>query len=361
VPVKKDLYEILGVARQAKTAEIRRAYQKLARRLHPDVNPGDREAHRRYREIQEAYRVLSRRQSRDLYDHKGETDPAHGKGGRTGAGKGHPLDSKGWEGIVRDVFHNDAEGEGESGSSRGEDIQHVLEVSFEESLKGAKKVVSFQREMICPSCRGRRFAAGAEIHDCHECAGEGLVLTRKGPYSVRQICRRCVGTGEASEQPCGACSGRGRTLVTEKKKVSVQAGSDSGTRVVFPEAGHSGRRGGADGNLVVTVRVRPDPAIERRGYNLYCSLPLTVTEAALGATILVPTPGEKVSLQIPAGTQGGQQFRLAGRGVALPGGNKKGDFYVTVRVVVPQATDPRARSLFLELEKLFPENPRVKA
>ena len=253
--VKKDLYEILGVSRQGKTVEIRRAYLKLARRLHPDVNPGDREAHLRYREIQEAYRVLSRRQSRDPYDRKGETEPPSGKGGRRGAGKRHSLDSKGWEGIVRDVFHNDAEGESESGSSRGEDIHHVLEVSFEESLKGAKRDVSFQRDVVCPSCRGRRFAPGAEIHDCPECAGDGLVLTRKGPYSVRQICRRCVGTGEASDQPCRACSGRG---------------------------------------------------------------------------------------------------------VALPGGSKKGDFYVTVKVVVPQATDPRARSLFLELAKLFPGNPRVK-
>jgi molecular chaperone DnaJ len=359
--VKKDLYEILGVSRQGKTVEIRRAYLKLARRLHPDVNPGDREAHRRYREIYEAFRVLSRRQSRDLYDRKGETGPTPGKGSRTRAGKGRSLESKGWEGIVRDVFHNDAEGENEGGSSRGEDVHHVLEVSFQESLKGAKRDVSFQREIVCPSCRGRRFAVGAEIYDCPECTGEGLVLTRKGPYSVTQICRRCVGTGEASDQLCRACSGRGRTLVTEKKRVSVLAGSDSGTKIVFPEAGHSGKRGGVAGALVVTVRVRTDPAIERRGHNLYCSLPLTVTEAALGATILIPTPGEKVSLKIPAGTQGGEQFRLAGRGVVRPGGSQKGDFYVTVRVVVPQATDPRARRLFLELEKLFPGNPRVKA
>lgn len=359
--VKKDLYKILGVSRQGKTVEIRRAYLKLARRLHPDVNPGDREAHRRYREIQEAFRVLSLRQSRDLYDRKGETGPTPGKGSRTRAGKRRSLESKGWEGIVRDIFHNDPEGDNESGSSRGEDVHYVLEVSFQESLEGAKRDVSFQREIVCPSCRGRRFAVGAEIHDCPECAGEGLVLTRKGPYSVRQICRRCVGTGEASDQPCRDCSGRGRTLVTEKKKVLAEAGSDSGTQIVFPEAGHSGKRGGIDGDLVVTVRVRPDPAIERRGDNLYCSLPLTVTEAALGATIVVSTPPAKVSLKIPAGTQGGEQFRLAGRGVARPGGNKKGDFYVTVRVVVPQATDPRARRLFLELEKLFPDNPRVKA
>jgi molecular chaperone DnaJ len=359
--VKKDLYEILGVSRKVKAAEIRRAYLKLARRLHPDVNPGDREAHQRYREIREAYRVLSRRQSRDLYDRKGETGPASDKRSRKPEGKMHLLDSKGWEGIVRDVFHNDVEGGNETGSSRGEDVHHVLEVSFQDSLKGAKRDISCQREIVCRSCRGRRFAVGAEIHDCPECAGEGLVLTRKGPYTVRQICRRCSGTGEASDQPCRVCAGRGRTLVTEKKRVRVQAGSDSGTRIVFPEAGHSGKRGGAAGDLVVTLRVQPDPAIERRGHNLYCDLPLTVTEAALGATILVRTPEGKVSLKVPAGTQGGEQFRLAGKGVARPGGNKKGDFYVTVRVVVPQATDPRARRLFLELEKLFPENPRVKA
>ncbi len=359
--MKKDLYEILGVSRQGKTVEIRRAYLKLARRLHPDVNPGDREAHLRYREIREAFRVLSRRQSRDLYDRKGETGPPPDKGGRTRAGKRRPHDSKGWEGLVRDVFHDDVEEGNEIGSSRGEDVHHVLEVSFQDSLGGARKEISCQREIVCRSCRGRRFAAGAKIHDCHDCAGDGLVLTRKGPYSVRQICRRCAGTGEASDQPCRTCAGRGRTLVTEKKKVSVPAGSDSGTRIVFPGVGHSGKRGGAAGDLVVTVRVRPDPAIERRGFNLYCSLPMTVTEAALGATILIPTPAEKVSLKIPAGTQGGEQFRLAGRGVAPPGGDKKGDFYVTVRVVVPQATDPRARRLFLELAKLFPENPRVKA
>jgi molecular chaperone DnaJ len=356
----KSYYQILGVTAKATDREIRRSYLRQARREHPDLNPGDSAAPARFREIKEAYRVLSRQASRAIYDREGKVPPPAEEEGRVPGHGRKNGESRGWENILRDIFQETPEIEPEAVSARGEDIHQVLEVSFEESLRGVRRECRVLKEGPCPECGGNRFAPGAKVETCPECVGSGLVEVRKGPWTAKKICPRCGGVGEVSDRPCPGCSGRGRRPVTETVAVDVAAGSDSGTRIVVSGAGQPGKRGGEAGDLVVTIKVRPHPVLERRGYNLHCSVPITVSEAALGATILVPTAEKKASIKIPMGTQSGQQFRLRGKGIAIPGRRGSGDLYITTVVVVPPATDPRARRLFRELEKIYPENPRVK-
>jgi molecular chaperone DnaJ len=356
--VKRDFYRILGVSRKVGDREVRRAYLKLARKYHPDVNPGDRSVAILFREIQEAYHVLVNPAARKLYDRKGEVPPAGG-GRKERSRQAASADVRGWDRIVRDVFHGEEPDTAEAGATRGESLHQVLEVSFAESLKGAKKQIVYQREVVCAGCGGNRFAPGSRRSECGDCGGSGLVRIRRGPYLVNKICPRCFGGGEVSPLLCADCAGKGRRLVTERKTVQVPVGSDSGTIIEVAGGGQPGKRGGANGSLLVTLRVQAHPAIERRGYNLYSTVPIALSEAALGGTILVATAERKVSLKIPPGTQGGQQFRLRGRGVPLPAGSKRGDFYVVVRVEIPAATEREARGLFHQLEKMFPGNPRV--
>lgn len=358
--MKRDFYKILGVSRKVSERDVRRAYLKLARRYHPDVNPGDSKVVIRFREIQEAYRVLINPSARRLYDRKGEVLPEAERGGAAGDRKASSADSRGWENIIKDVFHGEEPESAETGSVRGEDLHQVLELSFAESLAGAGKKMVYQREKTCSVCNGGRFAPGAEVVDCPDCGGSGLVRVRRGPYLVRRICPRCFGAGEVGTDLCRECGGKGQRLVTETQMVRIPVGSDSGTVIRVEGGGQPGKRGGASGDLLVTLRVQPHPSIVRRGYNLYSTVPVTLSEAAMGATILVATAEKKVSLKIPPGTQGGQQFRLMGMGVPLPSGSKRGDFYVSVEVRIPAATDEQARRLFRELEEIYPGNPRVK-
>ena len=357
--MKKDLYKVLGIAAEALDREVQRAWLKAARRLHPDVNPGDRRAAARYREAQTAWRVLSSPSSRERYDRTGslEEPPASGRP----EGRARAPESRGWERIFRDVLHDEGDGAAGNASNRGEDVHQVLEISFRESLEGARKDVIYQRESICRTCHGSRYASESEIRPCPDCRGGGLVLVQRGPYQVRKICRRCAGAGEVGSSPCAACGGKGKVLTKEKKNVAVPPGSDSGGRITVPGGGQPGTGGGGRGDLVVTLRVLPHPHLERKGHNLFTSVAVTVAEAALGATVLVAGAQRKLSLKIPAGTQGGQQFRLRGRGVPHPGVTKGGDLYVTVKVVIPEAKDAKARRLFREIEKIFPDNPRVQA
>lgn len=355
--VKKDFYRILGVSRKVDEREVRRAYLKLARKYHPDVNPGDRKVAVIYREIQEAYQVLVNPAARKLYDRKGEVPPARGR--KEGTRRASSTDARGWEKIVRDVFHGEEPDGREAVAAGGENLHQVLEVTFAESLKGAKKQIVYQREVVCTGCGGSRYAPGSRRGKCGNCGGSGLVRARRGPYLVNKICPRCLGGGEVGSRLCTDCGGKGRRLVTERKAVRVPVGSDTGTIIEIAGGGQPGKRGGSNGSLLVTLRVQPHPTIERRGYNLYSTVPIALAEAALGATIPVATAERKVSLKIPPGTQAGQQFRLRGKGVPLPTGSKRGDFYITVRIEIPAATDREARGLFRKLEKMFPGNPRT--
>ena len=260
--MKRDYYRILGISRKVDEREVRRAYLKLARKYHPDVNPGDGQVVVLFKEIQEAYHVLVNPAARKLYDRKGEVPPAGGSKER--ARQAASSDARGWEKIIHDVFHGEEPDTAEAGADKGESLHQVLEVSFAESLKGAKRQIAYQREAVCTGCGGGRFAPGSRRSECGDCGGSGLVRVRRGPYLVNKICPRCFGGGEVSSRLCPDCGGKGRRLVTERKTVRVPVGSDSGSTIEIAGGGQPGKRGGPNGSLLVTLRVQPHPAIAPR-------------------------------------------------------------------------------------------------
>lgn len=349
--VEHDYYRILGVDAKASAREIKRAWLKIARREHPDVNPGDREAAARYTLLQEAWRVLSQRALREEYDQRGRR-PA------PGPGKPAPGDAAGavggrWEQVIRELFPESAAAAAEPAMApvRGEDIHQVLDVSFEEALRGSVRECRYRREGACPECRGRSWAPGAQIETCRTCAGRGVVEVPHGPWTVRKLCPTCGGEGEAASDRCRVCRGRGHLPVAERCAVQVPAGSSSGSRIVVAGAGQPGRRGGESGDLVVTLKVQAHPLLERKGQNLYATIPVTLAQAVLGGPVPVPTAEGRATLRLPPGTQCGQVFTLRGKGVPLPGGGGRGDLHVTVTVALPSGDDPRVRRAVLELEK----------
>ena len=357
--VEQDYYVILGVDPKAGQREIKRAWLKLARREHPDVNPGDREAASRYGIMLEAWRVLSQRALREEYDRRGRSPvPALGKispGGLAGGVGGR------WEQVIRELFPESAAAATEPAMApaRGDDIHQVLELSFEEALRGAVLECHYRREGACPECRGRRWAPGSLIETCHSCRGRGVVEVPHGPWTVRKLCPTCDGEGESGKEPCRACRGRGHVPVAEKRAVRVAAGSSSGSRTIVAAAGQPGRRGGEPGDLVVTLKVQSHPLLERRGQNLYASIPITLPQAVLGGPVPVPTAEGRATLRLPAGTQCGQVFTLRGKGVPSPGGRARGDLHITVAVALPSGDDPRVRRAMQELEKALAAPPRV--
>lgn len=350
--VDRDYYRILGVDPKAGAREIKRAWLKVARREHPDVNPGDRDAPARFALVQEAWRVLSQRALREEYDRRGRRaappPKKHAAAGATGGA------GRRWEQVVRELFPESAAlaAEPAMARARGEDIHQVLELSFEEALRGMVRECRYRREGVCPECRGRRWAPGAQVETCRACNGRGVVEVPHGPWTVRRLCPTCAGEGEAAGESCRVCRGRGHLPVEERRTVRVPAGSPSGGRIVVAAAGQPGRRGGEPGDLVLTLKVQPHPLLERKGQNLHATIPVTLAQAVLGGPVSVPTAEGRATLVLPPGTQCGQVFTIRGKGVPAPGGGRaRGDLLVTVSVEIPSGEDPRVRRAAQELEK----------
>ncbi len=353
-----DFYVVLGVDSKASAREIKRAWLKLARREHPDLNPGDREATVRYSLLQEAWRVLSQRTLREEYDRRGRRPEQETETRFPGSGGG--VGGR-WEQVIRELFPESAAATTEPAMApvRGEDIHQVLDLSFEEALRGAVRECHYRREGGCPECRGRRWAPGSAIETCRSCRGRGVVEVPHGPWTVRKLCPTCDGEGESGGEACRLCRGRGHVPVDEKRAVRIAAGSSSGSRIVVAGAGQPGRRGGESGDLVVTLKVQSHPLLERRGQNLYVSVPVTLSQAVLGGPVPVPTAEGRATLRLPAGTQCGQIFTLRGKGVPSPGGRARGDLHVTVTVALPSGDDPRVRRAMQEFEKALVASGRV--
>lgn len=357
--MEQDYYLILGVDPKATAREIKRAWLKLARREHPDVNPGDRDAAARYSLMQEAWRVLSQRALREEYDRRGRRSaPVAGKSGPSGAAGG--VRGR-WEQVIRELFPESAASltEPAMAAVHGEDIHQVLDLSFEEALRGVVRECHYRREGACPECHGRRWAPGSPTETCLACRGRGVVEVPHGPWTVRKLCPTCDGEGESGKVRCRACRGQGHVPVAEKRAVRVTAGSASGSRIIVAAAGQPGRRGGEPGDLVVTLKVQSHPLLERRGRNLYVSIPVTFSQAVLGGPVPVPTAEGRKTLRLPPGTQSGQVFTLRGKGVPSPGGGARGDLHVTVAVTLPSGDDPRVRRAIQELEKALVASARV--
>jgi molecular chaperone DnaJ len=375
---KKDYYQILGVKKDAKADEIKKAYRRLARKFHPDVNPNDKTAEERFREVQEAYDVLSDEKKRKVYDRFGyysdnlDADSPFSTGAGAGAGTGFDFSGFDFTGTAgssgssfRDIFA-DLFGGGATRTAtepprpmpkRGADIEIPLALSFEEAFKGLTTNLTVNRSEQCPRCQGAGDTGGPVVA-CPTCKGTGQVLRSSGRLQFSQDCPDCEGTGRR-RTPCSLCNGKGTIPKTEQVKVRIPAGVDTGSRVRVPKKGHGGRLGAEPGDLYIVTNVGKHPFFTRKGDNIYVTIPITVPEAALGAKIEVPTVEGKAQLRIPPGTESGQKFRLRGRGFpSLRNPDLRGDQFVEVKITLPKVISEETKELLRQFEKLNPENPR---
>jgi molecular chaperone DnaJ len=374
---KTDYYELLGVPRKASVKDIRAAFRKLARKYHPDLNPGDKAAEEKFKQIQEAYDVLSDSKKRQMYDQYGfysENLPPGGyPGGHEGAsdpsvnfdfggfdfGGGAGAGGAGGGASFRDLFSQFFGGRGgvaaEPEHEPGGDLEYQLEIDFWDAVRGAVKKLSITRMDTCETCHGTGTIGSPQT--CPTCHGTGSIQQAAGKMRFNVPCTRCGGTGKL-RTACRTCGGEGRVRRAETIEVRIPAGVANGGRVRVPGKGNAGTMGAPAGDLYLRVVVRPHPFFERRGNDLYTKVPVTVSEATLGAKIEVPTIDGRSLVKIPPGTNSGSTLRLREKGVPSARNGARGDQYVEVQVVVPKRTDERVRNLMKELEKIEPEDPR---
>ena len=341
---KRDYYEVLGVSKNASEDEIKRAYKKLARKYHPDMNPGDKEAEEKFKEVNEANEVLSNPEKKAKYDQFGfaGVDPNYGagQGGYGGAG-GFDFGDLG--DIFGSFFGGGFGGGGlrnPNAPQRGESIRASLSVEFTEAAFGCEKSITIDRSEQCPTCKGKGCAPGTTPEVCTECHGTGTVTqAQRTPFGMMQsqtVCPKCRGKGQIIHQPCPDCRGAGAVRKRRTIQVNIPAGIDNGQTISLRGQGHSGKNGGPAGDLLITVMVRPHEIFRRDGTAVFCEAPITFTQAVLGGTLEIPTIDGKVKYDIPEGTQTGTVFRLRGKGIPVLNGRGRGDQYVTVNIETPR-------------------------
>ncbi|MBE6915532.1 MAG: molecular chaperone DnaJ [Ruminococcaceae bacterium] len=348
---KRDYYEVLGVAKSATADEIKKAYRKLAKANHPDLNPGDTAAEARFKEANEAYEVLSDENKRAKYDQFGHAgvDPNFGAGGG-GFGGGFGFEDF----DLGDIFGSFFGGGGGRASNRnaprqGESLRASLVISFEEAAFGCEKEISLTRSEKCPNCNGSGAEGEGGVETCPNCHGTGVIKTTHrtpfGAMSSTAACPHCRGEGKIIKNPCKKCHGSGKVKSTRKLKVNVPAGIDDGQTISLRGEGNAGTNGGPNGNLLITVSVRPHQFLTRDGTSILCEVPITFTQAALGAEIEVPTLDGKVKYTVPEGTQTGTVFRLRGKGVPNLHAAGRGDQFVRVNVEIPKDLNGEQKEL----------------
>ena len=368
---KQDYYELLGVSRKASAKEIRTAFRKLARKYHPDLNPGDKSSEEKFKQLQEAYDVLSDSKKRQMYDQHGfysdnfqpGAGPAGGDAGVNfdfggfdfGGGGGEGVGGGSFRDLFSQFFRGGRGGVMEPEQEAGGDLEYQIEIDFGDAVRGAVKKLQITRLDTCETCHGT--GAIGSPQTCTVCGGTGTIQQAAGKMRFNVPCTRCGGTGKIRTQ-CRTCGGEGRVRRTETIEVRIPAGLASGSRVRVPGKGNSGTMGAPAGDLYLRVEVRPHPFFERRGNDLYTKVPVTVSEATLGAKIEVPTIDGRSLVKIPPGTNSGSTLRLREKGIISARNGSRGDQYVEVQVVVPKRTDERVRNLMKELEKIEPEDPR---
>jgi molecular chaperone DnaJ len=346
-------YETLGVPKSASQDEIKKAYRKLVRQHHPDRNPGDEAAEERFKDVQAAYDVLSDPEKRQQYDRFGTVGPQMGGPGPAGGFGDFDLGD-----LFGGLFNRGGRAQRGPVPERGADLEVVVRVSFEDALEGATVRVPVETDAACHTCGGSGARPGTAPKICPQCNGRGVVSESQGFFALSQPCPRCRGNGTVIEEPCATCHGSGRERMTKRYQVKIKPGVSDGTRIRLANKGEPGRHGGPPGDLFVVTRVTPSPLYERRGADLLIDVPVTYPEAALGATVQVPTPDGKVSLKVPAGSQDGKLLRLKGRGAPKLNGGGKGDLLARVRLTVPQKLTKAEREALEELRKVSRENPR---
>jgi molecular chaperone DnaJ len=339
----KSLYESLGVSKNASQDEIKKAYRKLVREVHPDRNPGNEE---RFKEVQGAYDVLSDPEKRKQYD-TGRTD-AFGNGS---ARSTYDFSDFDLGDIFGGIFNRGGRQQQQQRGQRGNDVEVEVRVSFEDALRGVQTTVPVQLELACHTCHGTGAAPGTAPKVCPNCNGSGVVATSQGLFALQQPCPQCRGMGSIVDTPCPTCHGAGRERRTKRYTVKIPAGVKDGTRIKLKGKGEAGFGGAAAGDLYVVTRVEPSKIYERRGDDLVVTVPVSFPTAALGGTVEVPTPGGAVSLKIPAGTEDGKLLRIKGRGAPRLKGEGHGDVLARVRIQVPKKVNKKQRELLEQLGK----------
>ena len=360
---KRDYYEVLGIQKGASEDEIKKAYKKLARKYHPDMNPGDKEAEEKFKEVNEANEVLSDPEKKARYDQFGfaGVDPNYGAGAGGGAyGGGFDF------GDLGDIFGSffgggfGSQRRNPNAPQRGESIRASVSISFTEAAFGCEKSVTIERSEQCPTCKGSGCAPGTTPEICPDCHGSGTVQTRRqtpmGVFASNGPCRKCGGTGRLIHQPCSDCRGSGAVRKRRTIKVNIPAGIDHGQTISLRGQGGAGKNGGPAGDLLITVMVQPHEIFRRDGVDVFCEAPITFTQAVLGAELEIPTIDGKVKYSIPEGTQTGTVFRLKGKGVPVLNGRGRGDQYVTVVIETPRSLNKEQKEALRRFSETLGEN-----
>lgn len=366
---KRDYYEVLGVTKSASASEIKKAYYKLAKQYHPDVNPGDAEAEKKFKEINEAYAILSDEEKKAKYDQFGHAAFENG-----GAGGGYGAGFEGFDfGDIFSSFFGGGGGFGGFGGGgssrrnapmRGEDIYARVTLTFEEAVHGCKKDVTFGRVQKCADCSGSGAKKGTSAETCKKCGGSGQVRVQQrtafGMMQSMRACDECRGSGKIIKEPCTNCRGTGYVKISKTISVSIPAGIDHGQNISIGGMGNEGRGGGPAGDLIITVAVKPHAVFERDGNDVYCEVPINYWEAVLGDEIDIPTLEGKERFTIPEGTQTGTTFTLRGRGINRVNSTMRGNLYITVKVEVPKNMNTKQKELLKELAETFGDKVESK-
>ncbi len=358
---KRDYYEVMGVPKNATDDEIKKAYRKLAKQYHPDLNPGDKTAEAKFKEVNEAYEVLSDKDKKARYDQFGHAGVDPNFGG--GAGGGSPFTG---DIDLGDIFNSFFGGFGGGARSvnpnaprRGSDTEAVVNISFEEAAKGCKKNISYDKIESCTDCGGSGAQKGTSAKTCTNCNGTGQVhINQRTPFGVVQTsrtCDRCGGTGKVIETPCKTCGGSGKVRRQKNIEINVPAGIDNEQILNVSGQGNAGTNGGPSGDLHVYVNVRPHPIFERRGNDIWCEMPITFTQATLGAEVVVPTIDGRVSYEVHEGTQPGDVFKLKGKGIPRLGGRSRGDQFVRVTIEVPKNLSEEQKAILEKFDSVADE------
>jgi len=362
---KRDYYEVLGVSRDVSPDDLKKAYRKLAVKFHPDKNPGDKTAEDKFKEVGEAYDVLSDDQKRPAYDRYGHAAFSGGMGGPSSGGGGfhNPFDifnevfSGGGGGIFEQFFGGGGGGgrRRSDGPQRGADLRYGMEITLEDAANGVEREIDYERLIGCKTCSGSGSNSGAGKKSCRTCGGAGQVIMSRGIFQVQQTCPDCQGSGETISDPCRTCRGAGLAKAPAHVRVKVPAGIEDGSRLRSSGNGNAGTKNGPNGDLYVVVQVKPHEIFEREGDDLHCDMPVSFATAALGGEITVPTMGAKATVKVPTGTQNGTTFRLRGKGMRSLGTEHYGDLYVHVQIAVPTKLSTEQRTKLEDYAKSLGE------
>ena len=347
---KRDFYEVLGVSRTVTETELKVAFRKAAMQHHPDRNPGDKTAEVKFKEVNEAYQCLSDSQKRAAYDRFGHAAFEQGGAGGMGDGFGSSM-SDIFDDLFGDMMGRSNRGGRSGGRERGSDLRYNMEITLEDAFKGKTATIKIPTSISCEACTGTGAKAGSKPKTCTTCNGQGRVRAQQGFFAIERTCPTCGGRGEVIENPCSVCGGSGRVTRERSLSVNIPSGVEDGTRIRLSGEGEAGLRGGPAGDLYIFLAVKPHPFFQRDGADLYCRVPISMVQAALGGEFTVPTvDGTEAKVKVPEGTQSGKQFRIKDKGMPVLRSREVGDLYIQAMVETPQSLTRRQRELLAEFE-----------